>query len=324
MKIKLCILIPFFVFLLSATKAQPLNDSAFKIVGYYSLKSAMTDFKNVPFSKLTHINLYFLNPDSTGNFKQNFPALVPFIKAAHAEHVKVLASVAGGGRHPYYAKLLKDTDRVILINKLLSIVLLYDLDGIDVDIEGSDIDENYDNFVIELAASLHEHKKLITAAIAVFFKGDYTDKALAQFDFVNIMSYDHTGSWAPAKPGPHSTYAQAVEDLSYFKVIRGIPKEKLILGVPFYGYGFGPTLTTPGISRNYGEIVSEFPGAEFSDQLNTGPGRIMYYNGVPTIKMKTALAKAEASGIMIWQLSGDAPGSKSLLQAIKEAVKETK
>jgi hypothetical protein len=32
--------------------------------------------------------------------------------------------------------------------------------------------------------------------------------------------------------------------------------------------------------------------------------------------------KAEASGIMIWQLSGDAPGSKSLLEAIHEAVME--
>ena len=128
-------------------------------------------------------------------------------------------------------------NRAKLINNLLSIVLKYDLDGIDVDIEGSDIDENYDNFAIELAAALHQHNKLITAAIAVFYKGDFTDKALAQYDFVSVMSYDHTGSWAPEKPGPHSTYAQAVEDLAYFKIERGIPKEKLTLGVPFTGMG---------------------------------------------------------------------------------------
>ena len=235
-----------------------------------------------------------------------------------------MASIAGGGKHPYYAKLLKDNKRAMLINNLLSIVLQFDLDGIDVDIEGSDIDENYDNFAIELAASLHQHKKLITAAIAVFYKGDFTDKALAQYDFVNVMSYDHTGAWAPGKPGPHSTYAQAVEDLAYFKIIRGIPKEKLTLGVPFYGYGFGPTLTTPGITMNYGEIVSQFPGAESADQLDMSGGKVLYYNGIPTIKMKTTLAKQEASGIMIWQLSGDAPGSKSLLQAIDEVVKENK
>ena len=73
---------------------------------------------------------------------------------------------------------------------------------------------------------------------------------------------------------------------------------------------------------DYGEIVSKFPGAESADQLDMGEGRVMYYNGIPTIKMKTVLAKAEASGIMIWQLSGDAPGSKSLLETIHETVME--
>jgi len=193
-----------------------------------------------------------------------------------------------------------------------------------VDIEDKDIDENYDNFAIELATSLHAYNKLITAAVAVYFKNDYTDKALAQYDFINLMSYDHTGSWAPQKPGPHSTYIQAVEDLVYFRLIRGIPKEKITLGVPFYGYGFGPTLTTPGISMNYGHIISEFPGAEFNDELDMGGGRTLYYNGMLTIKMKTVLARAEASGIMIWQLSGDAVGPKSLLEVIHEAVNEKK
>ena len=178
MNIKPCLLILVFASLLSAARAQT---SAFRVVGYYSLESAMKeDLKNVPFNKVTHINLYFLNPDSTGNFKYDLSVLIPFIKMAHTKNVKVLASIAGGGRHPYYAKLLKDNKRAMLINNLISMVLQIDLDGIDVDIEGSDIDENYDNFVIELAESLHQHKKLITAAIAVFYKGDLTDKALAQ------------------------------------------------------------------------------------------------------------------------------------------------
>ena len=51
-------------------------------------------------------------------------------------------------------------------------------------------------------------------------------------------------------------------------------------------------------------------------------GKIIYYNGIPTIKQKVALAHAKASGIMIWQIQGDASGSKSLLKAInKEAYK---
>ncbi len=54
------------------------------------------------------------------------------------------------------------------------------------------------------------------------------------------MSYDHTGPWRPEKPGPHAPYEEAQAALAYFGVDRKIPKDKLVLGVPFYGYGFGP------------------------------------------------------------------------------------
>ncbi len=294
-------------------------ESSFRIVGYYSLKSAMEkDLTSVPFDKLTHINLYFLNPDTTGNFNQNLSLLVPFIKEAHRNDVKVLPSIAGGGPHEYYHKLLKDSNRAKLVNDLLQIVLKYNFDGIDVDIEGSDIDDNYENFVIDLTNSFHRHKKLVTSAIAIFYKDVLSDKALMQYDFVNVMSYDHTGPWRPEKPGPHSTYEQAKKDLDYFATERKIPKEKMNLGVPFYGYGFGPALSSPPSSLNYMDIVSQFPGSESSDSLLMPTGATMYYNGISTIKKKTVLAKEKASGIMIWQLSGDAAGNKSLLKVIHD------
>ncbi|HEY5407978.1 MAG TPA: glycosyl hydrolase family 18 protein [Ginsengibacter sp.] len=295
------------------------DKSTFRIVGYYSLKSAMTcDLKTVPFGKLTHINLYFLNPDSLGNFNQDLSGLIPFIDSAHSHNVKVIPSIAGGGPHAYYHNLLEKKKRKKLVNDLLQIVLKYNFDGIDVDLEGSDIDENYEAFASDLAREFHKHKKLVTSAIAIFYKDQLSDKALKQYDFVNVMSYDHTGPWTPGKPGPHSTYEQAVEDLDYFITIRKIPKSKIGLGVPFYGYGFGPTLTSPPSSLDYRQIVAEFPGAELADSLIMPGGAIMYYNGISTIRKKTDLAKEKASGIMIWQLSGDALADKSLLKVINE------
>ena len=319
MKKKLCLIAAFCLLLLSLQAQAPKSKSKFKIVGYYSLKSALTaDLTTVPFDKLTHINLFFLNPDTLGNFTQDFPSLVPFIQAAHAHNVKVLPSIAGGGRHAYYHNLLKDDKRDKFINDLLQIVLTYDFDGIDVDIEGSDIDENYESFAVGLAKAFKPHNKLVTSAIAVFYKDVLSDKALAQYDFVNVMSYDHTGPWTPSKPGPHSTYDHAVADLDYFYTVRKIPKEKMVLGVGFYGYGFGPTPSSAATSMNFGDILLKFPGSENSDQLNMPDSSILYYNGIPTIKRKTMLAKEMASGIMIWQILGDAAGDKSLLQAINE------
>ena len=319
MKIGLLLSAMLFLLLPGEGQQAKKSKSRFKIVGYYSLKAALSnDTIDAPFNKLTHINLWFLNPDSTGNFTQDLSSIKRFIDAAHANNVKVLPSIGGGSAHPYYHALLKEDKRAMFIDSLLSFVSNYNFDGIDVDLEGSDIDENYEIFVVELAKALKARKKIITAAIAIYYKDVLSDKALAQFDFVNIMSYDRTGPWRPEKPGPHSTYDHAVEDLEYFGRVRSIPKEKMVLGVPFYGYGYGPELTSPAIGMDYNQITTNYPEAQFADEFKMPEGKILYYNGVNTIRRKTILAKEKASGIMIWQVQGDATGAQSLLQVINE------
>jgi len=312
----------FYIFLLLAffivpLKAQ-LTKSDFRVVGYYSLRTAMKSHSNFPFGRVTHVNLYFLNPDSAGNFTRDYSPLEPFISKAHRKNVKVLFSIAGGSSHPYYHAILKDDKRATFIQNLISLVITYNFDGIDVDIEGSDIDENYESFVVELGQALKTHNKLMTAAIAVYYKDQFSDKALAQYDFVNVMVYDRTGPWNPDKPGQHSSFANAVDDLNYFGTDRKIPREKMTLGLPFYGYGFGPELTSHPVSMNYNEIISKFHGSESVDEWKMDNGMILYYNGIPTIKQKTELAKEKASGIMIWQLGGDSHNSKSLLKVINK------
>lgn len=302
-----------------AANAQP--DGSFKVVGYYSLNAAMSDVDKSILRNLTHVNLWFLNPDSLGNFARDLSGLTRFISAAHKRNIKVLFSIGGGSKQPQYHYLLKDDKRPMLIQNLVKEVIKYDIDGIDVDLEGSNIDEYYEKFVVELASELRKHSKLITAAIAIYYKDQFTDRALQQYDFVNVMSYDRTGPWRPEKPGPHAAYEHAVEDLDYFGMMRKIPKEKMTLGVPFYGYGYGPEITSPAISMSYGKIVESFKGAELVDQWTMPDGKILYYNGIPTIEKKTVLAKDKASGLMIWQVLGDAKGRKSLLKAIRRAAK---
>jgi GH18 family chitinase len=272
----------------------------------------------VPFDRLTHLNLSFLNPTPDGEYTQNLPALAPFVAAAHARGVKVLASIGGGGDHLYYHALLADDRRPAFVERLVGLTVAHQFDGIDVDLEGGDIGAAYEPFVVALGQALRRHGKLMTSAIAVFYKDQLTDRALSQYDFVNIMSYDHTGPWRPERPGPHSTFEHAVEALEYFGTARGIPRERMVLGVPFYGYGYGPELSSPAVTMTYKDIVATFPGAEQVDEWKMPGGKTIYYNGMPTIRRKTTLAMEKASGVMIWQILGDAPGDLSLLGAINE------
>lgn len=294
----------------------------FKVVGYYFLNAALRDTTHADsaywfLNKITHLNIAFINPDSSGNFSQDLP-IETLIKKAHSKNVKVLASIAGGGPHPYFSPLLKDNERAMFIENLVTMAKRYQLDGIDVDLEGDDIDDNYEKFVVELAASLHTSHKIITAAIATTYKDQLPDNALKQFDFVNIMSYDRTGPWRPQDPGDPSPYSMAVEDLDYWHNARQIPKNKLILGLPFYGYGFGK-VDSPVISMNYKQIVTLYP-EELSDTLNLPGNTVMYFNNLATIKKKTKLAMQKGGGVMIWQILGDADGKQSLLGVINSLI----
>lgn len=312
----------FFSTVKSQTRLSNSNHT-FKVVGYYFLRSALKDStyadSNYLFlNKITHLNIAFINPDSNGNFNQKF-AIDTLIKKAHQKNVKVLASIAGGSPHEYYHQLLKKNKRQFFINNLISLVKEYNLDGIDVDLEGDDIDGNYTDFVTELSAALKPLHKLMTAAIATAYKDQLPDKALRQFDFVNVMSYDNTGPWRPDDPGDHSPYSMAVEDLDYWHNVRAIPKNKLVLGLPFYGYGFGPK-DSPVLSMDYKQIVALYPNAQLSDTLALPGNMFLYFNNKDMIKRKTQLAMQKAGGVMIWQLQGDAEGENSLLNVIYDVI----
>ena len=234
-------------------------------------------------------------------------------------HVKVLASIGGGSAPAYYAYLLGDLQRDAFTRKLAQLADEYDLDGIDVDLEGKRVDTNYEKFITGLAMTLKSKGKLLTAAVATAYKKRYTDKALEQFDFINIMSYDKTGPWKPKKGGPHAPYKMAVKDIKYWTHKKGIAKEKLNVGIPFYGYGFGPGAPT---DMSFGEIINTYKDAQNNDEVTVPEGGTLYYNGILTIKNKTSLALKKAGGIMIWQLLHDAQGEYSLLNAVNEVINQ--
>jgi chitinase len=202
---------------------KPVAAASFRVVGYLR-EYNVVDGRAIKFdfSKITHLNIAFLNPDAAGNFA-TLSGLKELVTAAHAKNVKVLASIGGGLAPAYYTTLIADNgSRAKLVSSIAALTDQYNLDGIDVDLEGSFVDANYETFVMALKAILQPKGKLLTTAIATVYATQYTNKALAQFDFINIMSYDKTGPWKPEKPGQHSPYSMAVNDLDYWGGTRGI------------------------------------------------------------------------------------------------------
>ncbi|WP_158798815.1 glycosyl hydrolase family 18 protein [Pedobacter sp. L105] len=324
MKNRFWIAVLFIVVILGVQKSSagitltvPGKNPGFKIIGYLLQSDiAAGNAANFDFTRITHLNVAFINPDQNGNFPV-FSGLSTIIATAHQKNVKVMASIGGGSAPAYYATLLADSSRNDFIKKLVEVAVTNGFDGVDVDLESTRIDNNYENFVTGLAAALKLKGKMITAAVATAYGTQYTDKALSQFDFINIMSYDKTGPWNLSNPGQDAPYDMAVDDLTYWSTTRGIKKDKLNLGVPFYGYGFG---TNAPSSISFKNLVAQYPGAENTDQVTLPGGGIIYYNGIPTIKSKVQLALQKAGGVMMWQLLQDTTGDLSLLHAINATI----
>jgi len=290
-----------------------------KVIAYIPNWIDLNSFSStIQYSKLTHINIAFENPDANGYLTFNSGSNT-IINAAHAQNIKVFVSLGGGSvseggaiRDNYF-NLITPANRTAFIQKLYDYVVAHNFDGIDVDLEGPAINGDYGGFVIALANKLHANGKLISAALSEGYGGaNVPSSTFAAYDWINIMAYDATGPWAPGNPGQHSPYSMAVNQFNYWTG-RGLPASKAIIGLPFYGYGFGAS-ANQGIS--YANIVAQYPGAENQDQV----GNTIYYNGIPTIKAKTTFAIQNAGGVMIWELSQDATGSKSLLTAVNQVI----
>lgn len=284
-----------------------------KVVGYLPAYR-FGDYNSIAYCKLTHLNICFANPDANGNLKiGNFTTIVNKAKQQNP-NIIVCISLGGGTLSTQQLQSWKNivdipSNRPAFISKIIAFVELNKLDGVDFDLEWDAVTTGYSDFVIELKDSLQNHNKILSAALPATYRYPLiTNKALAVFDFINIMAYDKTGPWSPNIPEQHSSYEFAVQAINFWKN-QGVNSEKLTLGVPFYGYNFEDQSNVFGFS--YASIVNMNILNADVDQVGKA-----FYNGRPTIERKVELSAQNTSGIMIWELAQDRFDEYSLLSVI--------
>lgn len=298
--------------------AEIANNSSARVVGYLPNWSYQA-YKNIDFSTLTHINISFCNPNSKGELQSGIPdsEMKALVEKAHSNNVKIMAALGGGGGCDGYYALIETPAKITVFNEqITSFCEKYNLDGVDLDIELDSSDKiwkPYKTWVEELRVICDEKNWLLSTATAQWVAGSVSNETFALFDYLNVMAYDNDGSSGGVKS--HASYQFAVECLDYFHNRKGVPKEKLALGVPFYGRGYKTDGSLDWNSyKSFADIVA-VSAANFNTDVYDG----MAYNGAETIRKKCILAK-DYGGIMIWEISQDAPGEYSLLSVIKSEI----
>jgi chitinase len=321
-------------------------------------------------TKLTHINFAFGKIDATGQVVLPHPGVplqLAHLRSLKAQNprLKILLSVGGWEAEGFSDAASSAASREKLARSVVALLREQSLDGVDLDWEypGQSVagiksrpadKQNFTALLREMRAQLddasaarrREDRYLLTIASADREYFDFTemDRLHVYLDWINVMSYDffnsltpttghHAGLYASAfaAPGDRNADASVQQHLA-----AGIPPQKLVLGVAFYGRGFaGVAPLHDGVNQRYERFESAHPYAELVDKFidrdgfvrkwdaqaqapflwNAQTRAFITYDDPQSIAIKAEYVRTHRlGGIMFWELSQDSGGA--LLDAI--------
>lgn len=305
------------------------------INGYYS----NYPYNAIDYSSLTHINHAFIIPNSNGSLTIDswfpYPQL---ISEAHTNNVKVLVAVGGYGQSDGFKLMAADPlTRSIFIQNIVNYCTTNGYDGVDLDWEypGSADRSNFALLVSELRSALNTANiPLLTAAIpSQDWNNSYDLNSLKNnLDWFGVMTYDFYGPWETTSGHQSALYAYGQQASSVDKAVKyymnkGVPIDKICIGMPFGGYLLNTTgLFQPnngGSSISYVDAnIKKSQGWEYNWDAamkvpylqNTVHTQLITYDDTTSLKLKCDyILKNNLKGTIIWKIGSDYSGGKTPL-----------
>lgn len=212
------------------------------------------------------------------------------LEAAHRSGLPVMPILALFGKKKFH-DLAGNPDAQRQMNEaMIREARMHGYTGFQFDFENLDYldKDNLTAVVARSAAELHKASLQLTIATVPnapgypgkggFAKWIYTDwrgaydlAALAKsVDLICLMTYDQQTRWT--MPGPVAGWQWTMENLDYG--LKSVPKEKLSLGIPLYGYHW--YTSAPSTDKATGEekpnLSGDYIGTEDALQLATAFG----------------------------------------------------
>ncbi len=220
------------------------------------------------------------------------------------------------------------------IDKLVDLVVDKGYDGLDLDWELVDPDDRdrFSEFVEALTEALHDEGRLLS--IAVFPKDsepgrwdaqkstDYARLGAAVDEF-KVMTYSYSGGWSD--PGPQTPLAWAHRVLTF--AASQVPPEKVLMGIPFYGFNWHGETTTAVFwedadakRREVGAPILRHDGSGEAAYTYTDDEKVthtVWFQDREAVAVKTAFfadRQADLAGLAIWQMHGEDPRFWSVIR----------
>ena len=312
--------------------------------------------------KLTHINFSFAHI-ADGRAVLDMPGSAKDLATLRAlkktnPRLKVLVSVGGWTADGFSDAALTDASRHAFAASVIQTLRDNDLDGVDLDWEypgqgAAGIkyrEEDKGDFTLLLKTLRHEldtagaatqhtganHYLLtIAAADREYFDHVEVSRLHVYVDWINEMAYDFFNSLTPTTghhAGLYRSKFGAPTDRTADAAVKqylaaGVPADKIVLGVPFYGRAFaGVTAKNHGIDQpyerfqdfySYDDLVQKFIGKEGYVRYWDAEAQVPYlwneasrsfisYEDPQSLGIKVCYVRDQhLGGVMFWELKLD-------------------
>ncbi|PLR37695.1 glycosyl hydrolase family 18 protein [Chimaeribacter arupi] len=348
-----------------------------KVAGYFpewGVYDAHNNFTpdKIDYSTLTQINYGFAvvkNGQVVMHDTEQGPRLIRELNdrtaAAGVRHVISIGGWNNSEEGAFEAATATPQGIETLAKSMVDYMLEWEFDGIDVDWEYPDADnekEAFTKLIQSVRSKLDEqgmkddtYYSLSAAVTTNHNKIAYTNPAVTAplLDNVNVMAYDFHGAFEPVTGHNAPLYANTQDQDQLFNVDSAmkeyvntwkVPKSKLLMGIPYYGRGWGdvdpiqvvnglPGLFAPGSATVHGTwdddgqntgthpwyVLKEKAASEEYGRYWDTESKVPYlyslekkefltYDDPESIRNKVDYINREGyGGAIVWDISGDTP-----------------
>ena len=299
---------------------EPIDDNSKVVLAYVtSWSSVMPDPNDI-----THINYAFghVNETFDGVTVDNENRLRSIVDLKKQKpSLQVILSIGGWGSGRFSEMAMTESTRNSFAADCKRVIDQFQLDGIDMDwehptsnaagISASPNDRGNFNLLMQAIRNAIGDNKFLTFASTA--DAQYYDLNILAgiVNFVNIMVYDIDRPPYHHSPLHRSNMVRriAADEAIDKHIVDGMPANKLVLGIPFYGHRAGGTTT---IYRDIPNVLAQGNTEEWDDVakmpylINAAGDVVLVYDNARSIGYKCEyLLERNLRGAMYWEYSQD-------------------
>ncbi len=293
----------------------------------------------IDYKSLSYIAMSFIYPNADGSISVDSWFLNPqLVQTAHQQGVKVIVSVGGFGGGSGFSPMAADTAaRRKFADNLASFCLTNNFDGADLDWEypAASDRNNFTALCAQIRQAFNQAgiSTLSAALPSQDWNNAYDIATLNNYlDWYGIMTYDFYGTWEKTSGNDAPLFSSnkqsgSMDNSVKYYLTRGMPKNKLCVGMPFGGYVLN---SSSMYSSNNGGSTIDYVSANAKiaqgwtyiwDDVckqpylqNSSHTQIITYDDTISIKLKCEyIKKNNLKGTIIWKIGRDYNGSQAPL-----------